>query len=238
MLPHVQGRSIKTALLLGKVNWEQSHSMPLYSVAAVADQASTPLLILIVFSVPRPRRSGQQTRDLPCGHAHEPSRRLHHRPARRPERPHSSHHVQTVRSAPTSTSSTDGHFNREKTIDRQPHAKVSGAFAVETTGRLRLSQGALFQKGASPRCSPLLDVAGEQAAPTPGATCAALASNSTRTRAFDLFGNNTRFFFVRDPMSSRLHPQPERLPDQACATTTCSGISGPTIRRARTRLPI
>src|SRR5687768_15816115 len=42
------------------------------------------------------------------------------------------------------------HFNREKVIERQPHAKGSGAFGVfQTTEDVsRYTRGALFQPGA------------------------------------------------------------------------------------------
>ena len=44
---------------------------------------------------------------------------------------------------------------------------------------------------------------------------------------YDLVGNNTPVFFIRDPskFSDFIHSQ-KRLPDTGCATTTCSGTSG------------
>ncbi|MGH6914965.1 MAG: catalase, partial [Geminicoccales bacterium] len=60
------------------------------------------------------------------------------------------------------------HFNREKTIERQPHAKGSGAFGVfETTEDVsRYTKAALFQKGAkTDMLARFSTVAGEQGSP-------------------------------------------------------------------------
>ena len=57
------------------------------------------------------------------------------------------------------------HFNREKTIERQPHAKGSGAFGVfETTEDVSAyTKAALFQKGAvTDMLARFSTVAGEQ----------------------------------------------------------------------------
>ena len=53
---------------------------------------------------------------------------------------------------------------------------------------------------------------------------------------YDLVGNNTPVFFVRDPSKFQdfIHSQ-KRLPTRACAPTTCSGTSGRSRPRARTR---
>ncbi|HHX82461.1 MAG TPA: catalase, partial [Pseudomonadaceae bacterium] len=60
------------------------------------------------------------------------------------------------------------HFNREKTIERQPHAKGSGAFGTfETTHDVSAyTKAALFQKGASTEMlARFSTVAGEQGSP-------------------------------------------------------------------------
>src|SRR3546814_6086359 len=60
------------------------------------------------------------------------------------------------------------HFNREKTIERQPHAKGSGAFGVfETTEDVSAyTRAALFQKGAvTDMLARFSTVAGEQGSP-------------------------------------------------------------------------
>src|SRR5690606_31217064 len=60
------------------------------------------------------------------------------------------------------------HFNREKTIERQPHAKGSGAFGVfETTEDVSpYTKAALFQQGAvTEMLARFSTVAGEQGSP-------------------------------------------------------------------------
>src|SRR5690606_11280913 len=60
------------------------------------------------------------------------------------------------------------HFNREKVIERLPHAKGSGAFGVfETTEDVSAyTKAALFQKGASTEMlARFSTVAGEQGSP-------------------------------------------------------------------------
>src|SRR5688572_32560830 len=60
------------------------------------------------------------------------------------------------------------HFNREKTIERQPHAKGSGAFGVlEVTEDVsRFTKAALFQNGAkTDMLARFSTVAGEQGSP-------------------------------------------------------------------------
>src|SRR3546814_4819478 len=60
------------------------------------------------------------------------------------------------------------HFNREKTIERQPHAKGSGAFGVfETTEDVSAyTRAALFQKGTvTDMLARFSTVAGEQGSP-------------------------------------------------------------------------
>ncbi len=63
----------------------------------------------------------------------------------------------------------------------------------------------------------------------------------TQDGNFDIVGNNTPTFFVRDPMKfPRLHPFPEAHPRiRVSAARTCSGTTGPSPpRRAPTRSPM
>jgi len=96
------------------------------------------------------------------------------------------------------------HFNREKVPERQPHAKGSGAFGVlEVTEDVsQYTKAALFQKGAS---TDLLirfsTVAGEMGSPDTWRDVRGFALKFyTDEGNYDLVGNNTPIFFVRDPM--------------------------------------
>ena len=96
------------------------------------------------------------------------------------------------------------HFNREKTIERQPHAKGSGAFGTfETTHDVsKYTKAALFQPGA--KTDLLLrfsTVAGEQGSPDTWRDVRGFSLKFyTSEGNYDLVGNNTPVFFVRDPM--------------------------------------
>jgi len=96
------------------------------------------------------------------------------------------------------------HFNREKTIERQPHAKGSGAFGTfETTHDVsKYTKAALFQPGA--KTDLLLrfsTVAGEQGSPDTWRDVRGFSIKFyTSEGNYDLVGNNTPVFFVRDPM--------------------------------------
>ncbi|MGS1016699.1 catalase [Allosphingosinicella humi] len=96
------------------------------------------------------------------------------------------------------------HFNREKTIERQPHAKGSGAFGVfETTGDVSAyTKAALFQKGAvTEMLARFSTVAGEQGSPDTWRDVRGFSLKFyTDEGNYDLVGNNTPVFFVRDPM--------------------------------------
>ena len=96
------------------------------------------------------------------------------------------------------------HFNREKTIERQPHAKGSGAFGTfEATHDVsKYTKAALFQPGA--KTDLLLrfsTVAGEQGSPDTWRDVRGFSLKFyTSEGNYDLVGNNTPVFFVRDPM--------------------------------------
>ncbi|WP_134724411.1 catalase [Paracoccus luteus] len=96
------------------------------------------------------------------------------------------------------------HFNREKTIERQPHAKGAGAFGIfETTEDVsKYTKAALFQKGAATEMlARFSTVAGEQGSPDTWRDVRGFSLKFyTSEGNYDLVGNNTPIFFVRDPM--------------------------------------
>jgi len=110
------------------------------------------------------------------------------------------------------------HFNREKTIERQPHAKGSGAFGTfETTHDVSAyTKAALFQKGASTEMlARFSTVAGEQGSPDTWRDVRGFSLKFyTDEGNYDLVGNNTPVFFVRDPMKfPHFIRSQKRLPD-------------------------
>ena len=110
------------------------------------------------------------------------------------------------------------HFNREKVPERQPHAKGSGAFGVfETTEDVsQFTKAALFQPGA---VTDLLirfsTVAGEMGSPDTWRDVRGFSLKFyTSEGNYDLVGNNTPVFFVRDPMKfPHFIRSQKRLPD-------------------------
>ncbi len=110
------------------------------------------------------------------------------------------------------------HFNREKVPERQPHAKGAGAFGVfETTGDVsRYTRAALFQPGArSEMLARFSTVAGEQGSPDTWRDVRGFSLKFyTSEGNYDLVGNNTPIFFVRDPMKfPHFIRSQKRLPD-------------------------
>ncbi|KOF54705.1 catalase [Achromobacter sp. DMS1] len=111
------------------------------------------------------------------------------------------------------------HFNREKVIERQPHAKGSGAFGVfETTEDVsRFTKAALFQPGAKTEMlARFSTVAGEQGSPDTWRDVRGFSLKFyTSEGNYDLVGNNTPIFFVRDPMKfPHFIRSQKRLPDR------------------------
>ena len=96
------------------------------------------------------------------------------------------------------------HFNREKVPERQPHAKGSGAFGVlEITEDVSAyTKAALFQPGAkTDMLARFSTVAGEQGSPDTWRDVRGFSLKFyTSEGNYDLVGNNTPVFFVRDPM--------------------------------------
>ena len=90
------------------------------------------------------------------------------------------------------------HFNREKTPERQPHAKGSGAFGVfETTEDVSAyTKAALFQPGASSEMlARFSTVAGEQGSPDTWRDVRGFSLKFyTSEGNYDLVGNNTPVF--------------------------------------------
>ena len=94
------------------------------------------------------------------------------------------------------------HFNRERVPERSPHAKGSGAFGVlEITEDVsQYTKAALFQKGAqTDMLARFSSVAGEQGSPDTWRDPRGFALKFyTSEGNYDLVGNNTPVFFVRD----------------------------------------
>src|SRR5271154_1041023 len=95
-------------------------------------------------------------------------------------------------------------FNREKIPERQPHAKGSGAFGYfEVTKDVSAyTKAAVFQPGQ--KTDTLIrfsTVAGEQGSPDTWRDPRGFALKFyTSEGVYDMVGNNTPVFFVRDPM--------------------------------------
>ncbi|WP_277451782.1 catalase [Janibacter sp. DB-40] len=99
---------------------------------------------------------------------------------------------------------TLAHFNRENIPERKPHAKGAGAFGnFEVTGDVsRYTKAAVFQPGARTRMMARFStVAGELGSPDTWRDVRGFALRFwTEEGNFDLVGNNTPVFFLRDPL--------------------------------------
>jgi catalase len=95
-------------------------------------------------------------------------------------------------------------FNRERIPERQPHAKGSGAFGIfETTEDVSAyTRAALFQPGVKTEMlARFSTVAGESGSPDTWRDPRGFALKFYTTEGnYDMVGNNTPIFFVRDPM--------------------------------------
>lgn len=95
-------------------------------------------------------------------------------------------------------------FNRERIPERQPHAKGSGAFGwFEVTDDVsQYTKAALFQPGVkSDVLVRFSTVAGERGSPDTWRDPRGFAIKFyTSAGNYDLVGNNTPVFFIRDPM--------------------------------------
>jgi catalase len=113
---------------------------------------------------------------------------------------------------------TLAHFNRENIPDRKPHAKGSGAFGeLEITGDVSAyTKAAVFAKGATTRVlARFSTVAGEAGSPDTWRDVRGFALKFyTSEGNWDLVGNNTPVFFLRDPMKfPHFIRSQKRLPD-------------------------
>ena len=95
-------------------------------------------------------------------------------------------------------------FNRERIPERQPHAKGSGAFGrFEVTGDVSAyTKAALFQPGTTTELAARFStVAGERGSPDTWRDPRGFAVKFyTAEGNYDMVGNNTPVFFVKDPM--------------------------------------
>lgn len=110
------------------------------------------------------------------------------------------------------------HFNREKVPERQPHAKGAGAFGVfETTEDVSAyTKAALFQPGCKTEMlARFSTVAGESGSPDTWRDVRGFSLKFYTSQGnYDLVGNNTPVFFVRDPMKfPHFIRSQKRLPD-------------------------
>jgi catalase len=129
-------------------------------------------------------------------------------------------------------------FNRERIPERQPHAKGGGAFGYfEVTSDVSAyTKAAVFQRGT--RTDTLIrfsTVAGERGSPDTWRDPRGFALKFyTSDGNYDMVGNNTPVFFVRD-RSSTSSGRRSAARTTTCATMTCSGTSGRCPRSRRTR---
>jgi catalase len=95
-------------------------------------------------------------------------------------------------------------FNRERIPERQPHAKGGGAFGkFEVTGDVSAyTKAAVFQPGATTdMLIRFSTVAGERGSPDTWRDPRGFAIKFYTTEGnYDMVGNNTPVFFIRDPM--------------------------------------
>ncbi len=120
---------------------------------------------------------------------------------------------------------TLAHFNRMNVPERRPHAKGAGAFGTfETTEDIsQYTKAALFQPGVSTRTLLRFStVAGELGSPDTWRDVRGFALKFYTTEGnFDLVGNNTPVFFVRDPMKfPHFIRSQKRLPDTGLRDAT------------------
>ena len=110
------------------------------------------------------------------------------------------------------------HFNREKVPERQPHAKGGGAFGVFRTSRdvSAYTKAALFQAGEETEVlARFSTVAGESGSPDTWRDVRGFSIKFyTSEGNYDLVGNNTPIFFIRDPIKfPHFIRSQRRLPD-------------------------
>ncbi len=120
---------------------------------------------------------------------------------------------------------TLAHFNRMNVPERRPHAKGSGAFGeFEVTEDVSAyTKAAVFQPGTKTRVLHRFStVAGELGSPDTWRDVRGFALKFYTTEGnFDLVGNNTPVFFIRDPMKfPHFIRSQKRLPDSGLRDAT------------------
>lgn len=116
-------------------------------------------------------------------------------------------------------------FNRERTPERNPHAKGSGAFGTfEVTADVsKYTRAAVFQPGTKTRMlTRFSTVAGEQGSPDTWRDVRGFAVRFYSEEGnLDIVGNNTPVFFLRDPMKfPNFIRSQKRLPDSGLRDAT------------------
>lgn len=120
---------------------------------------------------------------------------------------------------------TLAHFNRENVPERRPHAKGAGAFgSFEVTHDVTAyTKAAVFQPGTSTRMlARFSTVAGELGSPDTWRDVRGFSLKFyTSDGNYDLVGNNTPIFFLRDPMKfPHFIRSQKRLPDSGLRDAT------------------
>ncbi len=120
---------------------------------------------------------------------------------------------------------TLAHFNRENVPERKPHAKGSGAFGefVVTGDVTAYTKAAVFQPKTTTRTLLRFStVAGELGSPDTWRDVRGFALRFyTSEGNYDLVGNNTPVFFLRDPMKfPHFIRSQKRLPDSGLRDAT------------------
>ena len=133
-------------------------------------------------------------------------------------------------------------FNRERVPERNPHAKGGGAFGefVVTEDVSKWTKADFLQKGKkTDMLARFSTVAGELGSPDTWRDVRGFALKFyTEEGNFDMVGNNTPVFFVRDPMKfPHFIRSQKRLPDSGLRDGTMQWTSGPTTPSPPTRSP-
>lgn len=120
---------------------------------------------------------------------------------------------------------TLAHFNRENVPERRPHAKGAGAFGefVVTEDVANFTKATMFQPGVrTPMLARFSTVAGELGSPDTWRDVRGFALRWYSTDGnYDLVGNNTPVFFLRDPMKfPHFIRSQKRLPDSGLRDNT------------------
>ncbi len=121
-------------------------------------------------------------------------------------------------------------FNRERIPERQPHAKGGGAFLkFETTEDVsRYTKAAFLQPGVETRgVIRFSTVAGERGSPDTWRDPRGFSLKLWTTEGnWDMVGNNTPVFFVRDPMKFQhfIRSQKRRVVEQPARPRHAVGL--------------